>query len=102
MGEQTLIMEIPSSPRNENSKNDRDMGVRVSELHQVPIPEQDLEIVERKGLGHPDHICDAIMNQVSVSLSKEYLKRYGHVQHHNIDKALQQRERSNDALEEAK
>jgi S-adenosylmethionine synthetase len=64
------------------------MGIRVSELHQVPIEEQDLEIVERKGVGHPDHICDAIMNEVSVSLSKEYLKRYGHVQHHNIDKAL--------------
>jgi S-adenosylmethionine synthetase len=64
------------------------MGVRVSELHQVPIEEQDLEIVERKGVGHPDHICDAIMNEVSVALSKEYLKRYGHVQHHNIDKAL--------------
>lgn len=64
------------------------MGVRVSELHQVPIEEQDLEIVERKGVGHPDHICDAIMNEVSVALSREYLKRYGHVQHHNIDKAL--------------
>jgi S-adenosylmethionine synthetase len=64
------------------------MGVRVSELHQVPIEEQDLEIVERKGVGHPDHICDAIMNEVSVALSKEYLRRYGHVQHHNIDKAL--------------
>jgi S-adenosylmethionine synthetase len=64
------------------------MGIRVNELHQVPIEEQDLEIVERKGIGHPDHICDAIMNEVSVTLSKEYLKRYGHVQHHNIDKAL--------------
>src|SRR5438876_11408789 len=64
------------------------MGVRVSELHQVPLEEQDLEIVERKGVGHPDHICDAIMNEVSVALSKEYLKRYGHVMHHNIDKAL--------------
>src|SRR6266516_7178452 len=64
------------------------MGVRFSELHQVPIEEQDLEIVERKGVGHPDHICDAIMNEVSITLSKEYLRRYGHVQHHNIDKAL--------------
>ncbi len=64
------------------------MGIRVNELHQVPLEEQDLEIVERKGVGHPDHICDAIMNEVSVALSKEYLKRYGHVQHHNIDKAL--------------
>src|SRR5438034_10483244 len=64
------------------------MGVRVNELHQVPLEEQDLEIVERKGVGHPDHICDAIKNEVSVALYKEYLKRYGHVQHHNIDKDL--------------
>ena len=47
-----------------------------------------MEIVERKGVGHPDHICDAIMNEVSVALSKEYVKRYGTVLHHNIDKAL--------------
>ena len=64
------------------------MGVIVSELQQTPVSEQALEIVERKGLGHPDHICDAVMNEVSVSLSKEYLKRYGTVLHHNIDKAL--------------
>ena len=64
------------------------MGLVVSELRQTPVSEQALEIVERKGLGHPDHICDAVMNEVSVSLSKEYLKRYGTVLHHNIDKAL--------------
>ena len=64
------------------------MGVVVNELRQTPVSEQELEIVERKGLGHPDHICDAVMNEVSVSLSKEYLKRYGTVLHHNIDKAL--------------
>ena len=75
-------------PNSRLLENARHMGVRVSELHQVPLEEQDLEIVERKGVGHPDHICDAIMNEVSVALSKEYLKRYGHVQHHNIDKAL--------------
>lgn len=64
------------------------MGLVVNELKQTPVGEQGLEIVERKGLGHPDHICDAIMNEVSVSLSKEYLRRYGSVLHHNIDKGL--------------
>jgi S-adenosylmethionine synthetase len=64
------------------------MGLVVNELKQTPVGEQGLEIVERKGLGHPDHICDAIMNEVSVSLSKEYLKRFGSVLHHNIDKGL--------------
>src|SRR2546425_4879173 len=64
------------------------MGLVVSELRQTPVGEQALEIVERKGLGHPDHICDAVMNEVSISLSREYIKRYGVVMHHNIDKAL--------------
>ena len=64
------------------------MGIRLNQLHQVPVGEQPLEIVERKGVGHPDHICDAVMNDVSVTLSKEYIKRYGTVLHHNIDKAL--------------
>jgi S-adenosylmethionine synthetase len=64
------------------------MVLVINELRQTPVGEQGLEIVERKGLGHPDHICDAIMNEVSVSLSREYIKRYGSVLHHNIDKGL--------------
>lgn len=64
------------------------MTIIVSPLAQVPVGEQPLEIVERKGVGHPDHICDAVMNDVSVALSKQYLKKYGTVLHHNIDKAL--------------
>src|SRR2546427_11257459 len=64
------------------------MGIVISQLRQVPVDQQELEIVERKGLGYPDHICDAVMNEVSVALSKEYIKSYGTVLHHNIDKAL--------------
>ncbi|MDH5419956.1 MAG: S-adenosylmethionine synthetase, partial [Candidatus Bathyarchaeota archaeon] len=37
----------------------------INGLKQTPIEKQKLEIVERKGLGHPDSICDAIMDQVS-------------------------------------
>jgi S-adenosylmethionine synthetase len=47
-----------------------------------------VELVERKGVGHPDSICDAIMEQVSVALCGEYLDTFGRVLHHNIDKAL--------------
>ena len=47
-----------------------------------------MEIVERKGLGHPDSICDAVMDRVSVALSREYIKRFGSVLHHNIDKGM--------------
>jgi S-adenosylmethionine synthetase len=44
--------------------------------------------VERKGLGHPDYICDAVMDQISINLSKEYLEKAGSILHHNVDKSL--------------
>lgn len=52
------------------------------------VSEHEVEIVERKGVGHPDSICDAIMERVSIALSREYLQRFGAILHHNIDKAL--------------
>jgi S-adenosylmethionine synthetase len=44
--------------------------------------------VERKGLGHPDTICDALAERLSLALSRFYLDRFGAIQHHNVDKAL--------------
>jgi len=57
-------------------------------MKQIPLEEQRIEVVERKGLGHPDTICDSIMNEVSVKLSEEYLAKFGTILHHNIDKSL--------------
>lgn len=48
----------------------------------------DVEVVERKGAGHPDTICDALAETLSRNLCREYLSRFGHVLHHNVDKAL--------------
>ncbi len=47
-----------------------------------------VEIVERKGIGHPDSICDGIAEEVSIALCKEYLKECGTILHHNTDKVL--------------
>ena len=63
-------------------------NVLVKALRQVALEEQPMEICERKGLGHPDSICDAIMNQFSIELSKEYLRRFDAILHHNLDKGL--------------
>ncbi|HYL24638.1 MAG TPA: methionine adenosyltransferase, partial [Burkholderiales bacterium] len=46
------------------------------------------EVVERKGLGHPDSLCDALAENLSVGLSRFYLERFGAILHHNVDKAL--------------
>jgi len=53
-----------------------------------PTEERELEIVERKGLGHPDHICDAIVEEAAVALSRYYYRTLGHLVHFNLDKAL--------------
>lgn len=48
----------------------------------------DAEVVERKGLGHPDTICDAVAEAVCVRLCRHYLERFGEILHHNVDKVL--------------
>jgi len=63
-------------------------NISVNVLNQTPVEEQPIEICERKGVGHPDSICDSMMDRISVALSEEYLKRFGKVMHHNIDKGL--------------
>lgn len=60
----------------------------VEIVKDLTVQEHAVEIVERKGVGHPDYICDAAMDRVSVALSREYIKRAGGVLHHNIDKGL--------------
>ena len=54
----------------------------------IPTFKKRFEIVERKGIGHPDTICDLIMDKISVELSKLYLKEIGAIQHHNMDKSM--------------
>jgi len=50
--------------------------------------QQPVEIVERKGLGHPDTIADGIAESVSVEYSKYCLENFGVILHHNVDKSL--------------
>jgi len=63
-------------------------NIFINQLGRVALEDQPLEICERKGLGHPDTICDSVMNEISIQLSKEYLERFGMILHHNVDKSL--------------
>ena len=54
----------------------------------LEIGDNVVEVVERKGLGHPDTICDALAEMLSRNLCREYRSRFGDVLHHNVDKAL--------------
>ncbi|MGI5447440.1 methionine adenosyltransferase [Streptomyces sp. CA-243310] len=44
------------------------------------------ELVERKGVGHPDTMCDAIAERMSRFYSLHCLKEFGGVAHHWFDK----------------
>lgn len=63
-------------------------NILLESLGRVPVEEQQVELVERKGLGHPDSICDAIMEAISIALCREYMSTFGRILHHNIDKSL--------------
>ena len=61
-------------------------NIIVKELIQKPIEEQEVEIIERKGIGHPDSISDGIAESVSRALCKAYMEKFdGHIMHHNTD-----------------
>ncbi len=63
-------------------------NITISSLDFPKVSEQPVEIVERKGTGHPDTICDALAEELSIALSKMYRKECGAIMHHNVDKAL--------------
>ena len=63
-------------------------NITVESLNATPVEKQAVELVERKGTGHPDTICDSIMEATSVALCGQYHKTFGRVVHHNIDKCL--------------
>jgi S-adenosylmethionine synthetase len=64
------------------------MEIHVSSLDSPSPAAAPFEIVERKGLGHPDTICDALAEALSRALCGYYLERFGLILHHNVDKAL--------------
>ncbi len=63
-------------------------NIIVSSLEFEKVGTQYAEIVERKGIGHPDTICDSVAEELSVALSKMYIEEFGAIMHHNVDKAL--------------
>jgi S-adenosylmethionine synthetase len=60
-------------------------NIRVEPVVGRAVEDQEVEIVERKGLGHPDSICDGIAEHVSRALAHAYVDRVGKVLHYNTD-----------------
>jgi len=64
------------------------MNLQISLLDTPAVGALPLEVVERKGMGHPDTICDALAEELSRTLSRYYLDHFGLILHHNVDKGL--------------
>ncbi|AUV81975.1 S-adenosylmethionine synthetase [Salinigranum rubrum] len=60
-------------------------NIQIESVGRLAVEDQGVEIVERKGLGHPDSICDGIAESVSRVLSNLYRERVGDVLHYNTD-----------------
>ena len=61
------------------------MNTTTEPLTAIPLKKQDIEIVERKGIGHPDSICDGIAESISQTLSRYYIENFGRILHHSTD-----------------
>ncbi|MFC4549141.1 MULTISPECIES: methionine adenosyltransferase [Halorussus] len=60
-------------------------NIEVEPIDRHAVEDQEIEIVERKGVGHPDSICDGVAESVARALARAYLDRVGKVLHFNTD-----------------
>lgn len=61
-------------------------NIVVAEASGMWIEDRPVEIVERKGIGHPDSLCDGIAERISVEYTKWCKEHLGVALHHNFDK----------------
>lgn len=63
-------------------------SLHVEEIKGHSVQDLEVEIVERKGKGHPDSLIDGASEAVSLGLCDYYLKHFGAILHHNVDKGI--------------
>ncbi len=63
-------------------------SLHVEEIRGYGVQDFEVEIVERKGKGHPDSLIDGASEAVSLALCRYYLDRFGAILHHNVDKGI--------------
>ena len=63
-------------------------NIIVKQLLRPAMDRQEYEMCEHKGIGHPDTLTDAMCEAASRELSLAYLREFGRIMHHNLDKGL--------------
>jgi S-adenosylmethionine synthetase len=61
-------------------------NIVVTEATGQFIEDVTVEIVERKGIGHPDSLCDGMAERISVEYTRWCQENLGVLLHHNFDK----------------
>jgi len=61
-------------------------NIVVTQATGPSVEEIPVEIVERKGIGHPDSLCDGIAERISVDYTRWCQENLGVMLHHNFDK----------------
>jgi S-adenosylmethionine synthetase len=61
-------------------------NIVVTEATGPSIEDLPVEIVERKGIGHPDSLCDGIAERISVEYTRWCQENLDVMLHHNFDK----------------
>ncbi|MBD3155692.1 MAG: methionine adenosyltransferase [Candidatus Aenigmarchaeota archaeon] len=65
------------------------MKLSIEKMDKIlAVPKQKVELVERKGIGHPDSLTDGLCEASSRIISKYYIENKGFICHHNLDKGL--------------
>jgi S-adenosylmethionine synthetase len=77
-----------TEPEATSGKGRDGMEIRVIDNPGSVAGELDVEFVERKGVGHPDTMCDAIAERASRYYSRHCLEEFGRVAHHWFDKVM--------------
>ncbi len=59
--------------------------LKIENIYQDPEKRR-IEIVERKGIGHPDTLADALAESVSMEYARYCRENFGFILHYNVDK----------------
>ena len=63
-------------------------ALHAEQLTGGAVSDFEVEIVERKGKGHPDSLIDGAAEAVSLGLCDYYIENFGAILHHNVDKGI--------------
>jgi S-adenosylmethionine synthetase len=62
------------------------MNTYIYRTNKPTINNTEFEVVETKGLGHPDNLCDTLAEKISAAYSQYCLEHYGNILRHMVDK----------------